>query len=139
MQYYLKSTNVLHTFCYNIYLYSKQLKSFSLSILLEQNPYLLHNSEFLFYNVYIPYKYFCFMSAPIRTLNLFFRSKQLCECLASHCRKCFLLGFALHCPTLAANVPAVCDVLPARIRALRSKDQGWKNVGAVSRGKERSD
>jgi hypothetical protein len=26
------------------------------------------------------------------------------------------------------NVPAVCDVLPARIRALRSKDQGWQNV-----------
>jgi hypothetical protein len=32
------------------------------------------------------------------------------------------------------NVPAVCDVLPARIRALRSKDQGWQNVGGVSRG-----
>ncbi|MDR0604958.1 MAG: hypothetical protein LBG80_11710, partial [Bacteroidales bacterium] len=30
---------------------------------------------------------------------------------------------------IAHNVPAVYDVLPARIRALRSKDQGWQNVG----------
>jgi hypothetical protein len=37
---------------------------------------------------------------------------------------------------ISHNVPAVYDVLPARIRALRSKDQGWKNVGAVSRGSE---
>jgi hypothetical protein len=29
---------------------------------------------------------------------------------------------------IAHNVPAVYDVLPARIRALRSKDQGWQNV-----------
>jgi hypothetical protein len=29
---------------------------------------------------------------------------------------------------MAFNVPAVYDVLPARIRALRSKDQGWQNV-----------
>jgi hypothetical protein len=35
---------------------------------------------------------------------------------------------------IAHNVPAVYDVLPARIRALRSKDQGWQNVGGVSRG-----
>ena len=28
----------------------------------------------------------------------------------------------------------VTDVLPARIRALRSKDQGWQNVGAGRRG-----
>jgi hypothetical protein len=41
--------------------------------------------------------------------------------------------------SIAHNVPAVCDVLPARIRALRSNDQGWQNVGRVSRGKERSD
>jgi hypothetical protein len=26
---------------------------------------------------------------------------------------------------LAHNILAICDVLPARIRALRSKDQGW--------------
>jgi hypothetical protein len=35
---------------------------------------------------------------------------------------------------MAHNVPAVDDVLPARIRALRSKDQGWQNVGGVWRG-----
>jgi hypothetical protein len=35
---------------------------------------------------------------------------------------------------MAHNVPAVCDVFAARIRALRSKDQGCKNVGEVSRG-----
>jgi hypothetical protein len=35
---------------------------------------------------------------------------------------------------MAHNVPAVYEVLPARIRALRSKDQGWQNVGGVSRG-----
>jgi hypothetical protein len=29
---------------------------------------------------------------------------------------------------ISHNVPAVYDVLPARIRALRSKDQGWQNV-----------
>jgi hypothetical protein len=40
---------------------------------------------------------------------------------------------------MAHNVPAVYDVLAARIRALRSKDQGRQNVGGVSRGKERSD
>jgi hypothetical protein len=29
---------------------------------------------------------------------------------------------------MAHNVPAFYDVLPARTRALRSKDQGWQNV-----------
>jgi hypothetical protein len=36
---------------------------------------------------------------------------------------------------MAYNVPAVCDVFAARIRALRSKVQGCKNVGVVSRGR----
>jgi hypothetical protein len=36
---------------------------------------------------------------------------------------------------IAHNVPAVYDVFAARIRALRSKDQGCKNVGEVSRGR----
>jgi hypothetical protein len=35
---------------------------------------------------------------------------------------------------MSHNVPAVCDVLPARIRALRSKDQGWQNVPERRRG-----
>jgi hypothetical protein len=35
---------------------------------------------------------------------------------------------------MSYNVPAVYDVLAARIRALRSKDQGRQNVGGVSRG-----
>jgi hypothetical protein len=35
---------------------------------------------------------------------------------------------------MAHNVPAVCDVLPARIRALQSKDQGWQNVPEQRRG-----
>jgi hypothetical protein len=35
---------------------------------------------------------------------------------------------------MAYNVPVVYDGLPARIRALRSKDQGWQTVGGVSRG-----
>jgi hypothetical protein len=35
---------------------------------------------------------------------------------------------------IAHNVPAVYDVLPARIRALRSKDQGWQNVPEQWRG-----
>jgi hypothetical protein len=30
----------------------------------------------------------------------------------------------------------VCDVLPARMGALRSKDQGWQNVGERRRGNE---
>jgi hypothetical protein len=35
---------------------------------------------------------------------------------------------------MSHNVPAVYDVFAARIRALRSKDQGCKNVGGLSRG-----
>jgi hypothetical protein len=41
--------------------------------------------------------------------------------------------------TISPNVPAVYAVLPARIRALHSKDQGWQNVGGGWRGNERSD
>jgi hypothetical protein len=37
---------------------------------------------------------------------------------------------------MAHNVPAVYDVLAARIRALRSKDQGRQNVGEGRRGTE---
>jgi hypothetical protein len=44
----------------------------------------------------------------------------------------FVNGTLVH--NCSYNVPAVCDVLPARIRALRSKDQGWQNVGGVWRG-----
>jgi hypothetical protein len=42
---------------------------------------------------------------------------------------------------IAHNVPAVCDVFAARIRALRSKDQGCKNVAEFWRGNgaQRSD
>jgi hypothetical protein len=35
---------------------------------------------------------------------------------------------------ISHNVPAVYDVLTARIRALRSKDQGWQNVPEQRRG-----
>jgi hypothetical protein len=35
---------------------------------------------------------------------------------------------------MAHNVPAVYDVLAARIRALRSKDQGRQNVPEQRRG-----
>jgi hypothetical protein len=35
---------------------------------------------------------------------------------------------------MAYNVPAVYDVFAARIRALRSKDQGCKNVAEFWRG-----
>jgi hypothetical protein len=37
---------------------------------------------------------------------------------------------------IAHNVPAVYDVFAARIRALRSKDQGCKNVAEFWRGNE---
>jgi hypothetical protein len=37
---------------------------------------------------------------------------------------------------IAHNVSAVYDVLAARIRALRSKDQGRQNVAKVLRGNE---
>jgi hypothetical protein len=36
---------------------------------------------------------------------------------------------------MSHNVPAVCDGLAARIRALRSKDQGRQTVGGMSRGR----
>ena len=42
--------------------------------------------------------------------------------------------FSKKLPKISHNVPAVYDVLPARIGALRSKDQGWQNVGGVRRG-----
>jgi hypothetical protein len=35
---------------------------------------------------------------------------------------------------MSHNVSAVYDVLTARIRALRSKDQGWQNVPEQRRG-----
>jgi hypothetical protein len=57
-------------------------------------------------------------------------------------RQVFFYPFLYFQPPLAQiahNVPAVYDVLPARIRALRSKDQGWQNVAEVLRGNERSD
>jgi hypothetical protein len=38
--------------------------------------------------------------------------------------------------TMSHNVPAVGDVFAARIRALRSKDQGCKNVGGGWCGNE---
>jgi hypothetical protein len=40
---------------------------------------------------------------------------------------------------IAHNVPAVYDGLTARIRALRSKDQGWQTVAEVLRGNEQSE
>jgi hypothetical protein len=40
---------------------------------------------------------------------------------------------------IAHNVPAVYDVLPAQIRALRSKDQDWQNVAEFWRGNEQSE
>jgi hypothetical protein len=46
----------------------------------------------------------------------------------------FFLKIISNC--ISPNVPAVDDVLPARIRALRSKDQGWQNVGGAGRGSE---
>jgi hypothetical protein len=42
--------------------------------------------------------------------------------------------YTINFKKLAHNVPAVCDGLTARIRALQSKDQGWQTVGGVSRG-----
>jgi hypothetical protein len=45
-------------------------------------------------------------------------------------------NFPTNLGAIAHNVPAVCDVLPARIRALRSKDQGWQNVPEQRRGNE---
>jgi hypothetical protein len=51
----------------------------------------------------------------------------------------FFLAFYKSSRKMAYNVPAVYDVLPARIRALRSKDQGWQNVPEQRRGNERSD
>jgi hypothetical protein len=47
----------------------------------------------------------------------------------------FLYNFIFFSPIgIAHNVPAVYDVLAARIRALRSKDQGRQNVGGGLRG-----
>jgi hypothetical protein len=46
----------------------------------------------------------------------------------------FYIIFSKNLGAISHNVPAVYDGLPARIRALRSKDQGWQTVGGVSRG-----
>jgi hypothetical protein len=50
----------------------------------------------------------------------------------------FLQIFLTNVSPMSHNVPAVYDVLPARIRALRSKVHGWQNVSGVSVGMERS-
>jgi hypothetical protein len=42
--------------------------------------------------------------------------------------------FPTNLATIAPNVPVVYDVFAARIRALRSKDQGCKNVAEFWRG-----
>jgi hypothetical protein len=44
------------------------------------------------------------------------------------------LKIKMVCGHTAHNVPAVGDVFAARIRALRSKDQGCKNAGEGWRG-----
>jgi hypothetical protein len=46
----------------------------------------------------------------------------------------FFIIFSKNLVGISHNVPAVYDVLPARIRALRSKDQGWQNVAEFWRG-----
>jgi hypothetical protein len=52
----------------------------------------------------------------------------------------YFYNFTQNLPTkMSHNVSAVYDVLAARIRALRSKDQGWQNVLEQRRGNERSD
>jgi hypothetical protein len=52
--------------------------------------------------------------------------------LAYHENKYLSMPFS----KMSHNVSAVGDVLPARIRALRSKDQGWQNVPEQRRGNE---
>jgi hypothetical protein len=47
----------------------------------------------------------------------------------------FLLCVLFFVSAMAHNVPAVYDVFAARIRALRSKDQGCKNVGEQAVGR----
>jgi hypothetical protein len=47
--------------------------------------------------------------------------------------------FPINLAPIAHNVPAVYDVLAARIRALRSKDQGRQNVAEFWRGNEQSE
>jgi hypothetical protein len=46
----------------------------------------------------------------------------------------FVNSFSKNFGKMAHNVPAVYDVFAARIRALRSKDQGCKNVAEFWRG-----
>jgi hypothetical protein len=57
--------------------------------------------------------------------------------LGLECRKddqSIMGSYGKSCQYFSSNVPAVCDGLTARIRALRSKDQGWQTVGGVWRG-----
>jgi hypothetical protein len=62
--------------------------------------------------------------------------KPLGDFIKSSVQYDFLYNFQLNLGGIAHNVPAVYDVLAARIRALRSKDQGRQNVGGVRRGHE---
>jgi hypothetical protein len=48
---------------------------------------------------------------------------------------CLYVYFFIRFAQMAHNVPAVYDVLAARIRALRSKDQGRQNVAEVCVGR----
>jgi hypothetical protein len=44
------------------------------------------------------------------------------------------ISYTINFKKLAHNVPVVYDVFAARIRALRNKDQGYKNVAEFWRG-----
>jgi hypothetical protein len=61
--------------------------------------------------------------------------KILCQYVLVPPRMAAHLVFQKFSGFISHNVPAVCDVFAARIRALRSKDQGCKNVGGMSRGR----
>jgi hypothetical protein len=51
------------------------------------------------------------------------------------------ISFEKFSAQISHNVSAVDNVLPAQIRALRSKGQGWQNVGGVwcGNGAKRND
>jgi hypothetical protein len=65
------------------------------------------------------------LHSPFDIITFFYKECQV-----------FLNFFVKYFCGMSHNVPAVYDVLAARIRALRSKDQGRQNVGGVIRGNE---
>jgi hypothetical protein len=96
---------------------------FTISTVNTFNGIVFYISPFLYKSFYQPIQ----KTHKNSLIFYFIQMKIFCQYVLCHYLQ-QILGQMAH------NVPAVYDVLPARIRALRSKDQGWQNVAEFWRG-----